>query len=78
MPRYQPKELKYPQKDFSYQIVTPSGVVSCIYDDVTLAQQRFEKMPYGWKILKVCVIRIDVTPRRKSGGLHLVSNAQAA
>jgi muramoyltetrapeptide carboxypeptidase LdcA involved in peptidoglycan recycling len=49
-------------------LVTPSGVISLITNDMDLAIARWEKMgqPRGWKILQIVTHRYDVTPARMS------------
>lgn len=49
-----------------FHLVTPSGVVSLITNDIQLALARWERMdqPKNWKILSVVTHRYDVTPAR--------------
>lgn len=62
MPRYTPKPVLYPSEKSEYHITTPSGIVSCIFEDKDLALKRFAKCPPDWKLLEVTLSKTDVTP----------------
>lgn len=55
--RYRPKKIQYPIYREEFRIVTPSGVVSRIFEDEKLARERFKTAPLGWKLVRMTIMQ---------------------
>lgn len=59
MAKYTPKEVSYPKIDLEYRIVTPAGITSCVFEDLSLARTRLKSCPPSWQII---MVRTEMIP----------------
>lgn len=58
MPKYRPKTIQHVEYHEEFRIVTPSGVVSCVFEqqDEALARARFKNAFPGWKLVRTTIL----------------------
>lgn len=71
MARYRITRPQYPQTYEQWAITTPSGIMSKVFDDEKLALERFKDCDPDWKLVKLTVMREDVTPEDHKGVMQL-------
>lgn len=58
--KYKPKKVQYPIYREEYRIVTPTGVVSCVFDSEQLARERFKDCPAGWHLVRMTMLHESI------------------